>query len=53
MNFSVGEFTFRRPIQYKYKTALSTFKRNINNFPSFQLGNIENRSYAYRLVTNV
>lgn len=43
MDFSVGEFTFIRPIQYKYKTSLSTFKRNKNNFLSFQLE--KNRKY--------
>lgn len=42
MNFFVGQFTFRRPIQYKYKTSLNTFKRNMNNFLSLQL---KNRKY--------
>lgn len=37
MNFFVGQFTFGGPIQYKYKTSLNTFKRNMNNFLSLQL----------------
>lgn len=45
MNFSVGEFTFWRPIQYQYKTSFSIFKGNIILCPP-NLEKIENIPYA-------